>query len=176
MPKTLLLLCLLPLTAAAWAAEPIAAAGDEPQFAIDGAVPVDAATIAARAAERARASRLREAATTMRHAAEARHQEAQQACYRKFLVNDCLDDAKRALKAAQIEARKVDGEAREIERSLHRIEVAERDAKRREEAPRRAQEKEEQAAQAKEEQEETRLKVERRRAEKEQKIGGGLPR
>lgn len=120
-----------------------------------------------RVAAREHAGELRHQATAMKRDAESRHKAAQDICYRKFLVNDCLDRAKRSLTAAQVEARKLESEARGIERALQRVEVSEREAKRLEDAPRREADKARQAAEARQEQEETRLKLERRRAEKE---------
>lgn len=158
------LLFLLPLTALATAAEPQSAASSTPAAAPSPEM---------RTAARAHAGELREQATKMKRDADARHKETQNACYRKFLVNDCLDQAKRDLRAKQVEARKLESEAREIERSLQRVEVGEREAKRLADAPRREAEKQREAAAARAEQEETRLKLEERRAEKARKLGGG---
>ena len=107
-------------------------------------------------AQRARAEQ-------MRRDADARYSEEQQACYAKFLVNDCLDAAKKKRTAAMIEAREIDLPAREFQRDAKRAELDARDQKRADEAPQRAAEQEQQA-------EEFRATEARRAAEREQKI------
>ena len=68
--------------------------------------------------EQAEAQRQR--AETMRQSAEKRHAEEQAACYRKFLVNSCLDDTKKRYTNAMIEARQLDIPAREFQREAKR--------------------------------------------------------
>jgi colicin import membrane protein len=95
-------------------------------------------TLEEAAAQRARAEQ-------MRDAAEKNFVAEQQACYDKFLVNSCLDDAKKRRTAALIEARNVDIPAREFQREAKRAEVDAKDQKRAAEAPRRAAEEQAQA-------------------------------
>ena len=111
--------------------------------------------------EEADAQRAR--AEQMRRDAEQRYVDEQQLCYAKFLVNDCLDAAKKKRTAAQIEARELDLPAREFQRAARRAEVDAKEQKRADEAPQRAAEQEQQA-------EEFRATEARRAAEREQKI------
>ena len=111
--------------------------------------------------EEADAQRAR--AEQMRRDADARYAEEQQACYAKFLVNDCLDAAKKKRTATMIEARELDLPAREFQRDAKRADVDARDRKRADEAPQRAAEQQQQA-------EAFRAEEARRAAEREQKI------
>lgn len=65
----------------------------------------------------------RKAADQMREAAEARFAEEEAACYKKFLVNDCLVDAKKRRTQSMIDARNLEAPARDFEREAHRTEV-----------------------------------------------------
>jgi len=78
---------------------------------------------------------LRGEAATIRHAAEARHKDAQTLCWKKFLVSFCLSDAAKAMRDEKSRAHALDKEARDIERSLRKREFAAREAKRLEQAP-----------------------------------------
>jgi hypothetical protein len=82
-----------------------------------------------------KARRLREDAEAIRHAAEAQLAVAKQACWKKFLVSACLDDAAQASRSEKSRAHAKDKEAREIEREIRKREFAEREAKRLEQAP-----------------------------------------
>ena len=113
-------------------------------------------TLAEADAQRARAE-------AMRQAADQRLVEEQQACYAKFLVNDCLDAAKKRRTAAQIEARELDLPAREFQREAKRAEADAKDAKRIADAPRRAAEQQQQS-------EDFRASEAARAAEREKKI------
>jgi len=93
--------------------------------------------------EEANAQRAR--ATQMHDAAEQNFIAEQEACYAKFLVNSCLDDAKKRRTAALIEARQFDIPAREFQREAKRAEVDAKDAQRAADAPRRAAEEQAQA-------------------------------
>lgn len=116
--------------------------------------------------ERARVRELKQQADNARQAAEKKFQADQSACYDKFLVSACLDDARKARSAALVAARRPDSEAREIERRLRQREADEREARRAADAPRRAAEAAEQAARNKAEQEEAMQRVARRQAER----------
>ena len=95
--------------------------------------------------EQAEAQRQR--AETLRQSAEKRHAEEQAACYRKFLVNSCLDDAKKRYTDAMIEARQLDLPAREFQREAKRQEVEAEKAAREAERPAREAEQRDKAEQ-----------------------------
>ena len=81
----------------------------------------------------------RKEAERMRAAAESRFNEEQAACYKKFLVNDCLADAKKRRTRSLIEARNLEAPARDFEREAHRAEVERKEAQRAVELPQREQ-------------------------------------
>ncbi len=78
--------------------------------------------------EQASAQRARAAA--MRDEAERRHEAEKNACYSKFLVNDCLADAKKRYTATIVEARRLDQPARDFEREARRRDVEAEEAQR----------------------------------------------
>ncbi len=86
----------------------------------------------------------RKAADQMREAAETRFAEEQAGCYKKFLVNDCLEGAKKRRTQSMIEARNLDAPARDFEREAHRAEVEAKEALRAKETPQRELEQKEQ--------------------------------
>ena len=94
-------------------------------------------TLEAAAAQRQEADRMRKSAEDL-FAAE------QAACYKKFLVNDCLEDAKKRRTQSMIEARNLDAPARDFEREAHRAEVEAKEALRAKETPQRELEQKEQ--------------------------------
>lgn len=102
-------------------------------------------------------------AVQMRDAAEQNFIAEQQACYDKFLVNSCLDDARKRRTQALIDARNVDLPGREFQREAKRAEVDAKEQKRAAEAPQRAAEQQQQAA-------EYRVEESARAAEREKKI------
>jgi hypothetical protein len=71
--------------------------------------------------EEARALRVR--AETLKIEAGKRHQADQEACYKSFLVNDCLATARATHTASLIQARELDKTGRDVEREAHRREV-----------------------------------------------------
>ena len=77
-------------------------------------------------------------AESMRQTAEQDFIAEQQACYSKFLINACLDDARKKRTATLIEARQIDLPAREFQRAAKRAEVDAREQQRIDDAPRRA--------------------------------------
>ena len=79
----------------------------------------------------------RRLAEQMRTEAEERFAREQPACYKKFLVNDCLEDAKKQRTQSMIEARKLEVPARDFEREAHRAEVEGKAAQRDAELPKR---------------------------------------
>lgn len=88
-------------------------------------------------AQRKRASELREAA-------DARFAEEEQACYKKFLANKCVDEARTRYRQSVIYARKLDIPAREFQREARRAEVDGKTAKRVAEQPARDAERQQQ--------------------------------
>jgi colicin import membrane protein len=74
------------------------------------------------------ASAQRERAKAMRAEAERQQKEAQDRCYSKFLVNDCLAAAKKRYTEAIVEARRLDQPARDFEREAKRQERAAKEA------------------------------------------------
>ncbi|MBK7355860.1 MAG: hypothetical protein IPI94_07365 [Propionivibrio sp.] len=87
----------------------------------------------------------RERVKQMRSEAEQRYTTEQTACYKKFLVNSCLDDAKKRYTRTMIEARKLDIPAREFQRDAKRADVEAKEAQRAADLPRRESEQKEQA-------------------------------
>lgn len=81
------------------------------------------------------ARELRERASALRAEAKRRHEAAQPECWKKFLVNACLEDARQAQREEERKARALDKEARDIERDVRRDDAAGREAQRAEELP-----------------------------------------
>ena len=88
----------------------------------------------------------RKAADRMREAAEARFAEEEAACYKKFLVNSCLEDAKKRYTQSLIEARNLDIPARDFQRDAKRTEADAKEAKRAADMPQREVDQRAQAA------------------------------
>lgn len=82
-----------------------------------------------------RASVLEGEADREQKAAEAALKAENEVCYKKFLVSDCLDAAKRKHTAAMRAAKNKELEAGELERDVKRRDVAADDARRAAEAP-----------------------------------------
>lgn len=116
-------------------------------------------------AQQARVRELRTQATEIRQAAEKKHDEAQVTCWKKFFVTACHDDAKKELQVRQAEARKLEAEAREIDRLLRKRDIEEREAQRVEEAPRREEAAAKRAEKNRQDQEAAMQRVEKRQAE-----------
>lgn len=76
---------------------------------------------------------MREQARQMRDAAQQTHAAAQQACWKKFLVSACLEDAKMAMREKEREAKALEIEAGHIERRIRLHEQEEKTARRDEE-------------------------------------------
>jgi hypothetical protein len=98
-----------------------------------------------RTLEEADAQRAR--AESMRKTAEERHIAEQNECYKKFLVNSCLEDAKKRYTQSLIEARNLDIPARDFQRDAKRTELAAKEAKREAETPKREADQKAQGAQ-----------------------------
>lgn len=78
---------------------------------------------------------LRTRASQMRNAIEKEYAETQKVCWNKFLVSRCQDQAKVKRREALEEVRRLEAQARDTERELHRREAADREAKRDAEQP-----------------------------------------
>lgn len=115
-------------------------------------------------------------ATEMRNTADKRLAEEQAACYKKILVNSCLDDAKKSHTQAMIDARKVDNPARDFQREAHRAEVEARAAQRAADAPGRTAEQQAQGERYRAEQAAKDAEREKKLAEREQKAAEGRQR
>lgn len=111
---------------------------------------------------------LKEQAGAIHEAARNRFKEQEASCWKKFLVSDCIDDAKIAHKEETRKASELERQAREIERDVRKREFAMREARRIEEAPRKEAEALERAAKNKAAQEEA-----QRRLEEKQKGAAG---
>ena len=72
----------------------------------------------------------RERAAQMRKDSDALYASEQEECYKKFLVNSCLDSAKKRHARTTIEARKLDSAGRDFQREAKRAEVEAKEAKR----------------------------------------------
>lgn len=126
--------CCAALLAALWlGAPPAARAADKPA---EPPVPTP------RTLEEADAQRDR--ATALREAADVRFAEEEQACYKKFLANKCVEEARARHIQAVIDARKLDIPAREFQREARRAEVDGKTAKRIAEQPARDAERQQQ--------------------------------
>ena len=118
---------------------------------------------------REKALALRTQAGEMRSEAERTLAAETKACWKKFLVTRCQDNAKLAKQEKLAAAREIEGTAREIERTLRKIEFAEREARFAEEAPQREAENAARAEKNRLEQEEAMQRVEQKRLEAEQR-------
>lgn len=80
-------------------------------------------------------TRLKEQASALRQEAEARLKTQSAECYSKFFVNSCLDDAKKQRTASVVEARKLEAQAREMERDMRARDKATEAARKAAEGP-----------------------------------------
>lgn len=103
---------------------------------------------------------LKEQGAAIHEAARNRYKEQESACWKKFLVSDCIDDAKIAHKEEARKANELERQAREIERDVRKREFAMREARRIEDAPRKEAEALERAAKNKAAQEEAQRRLE----------------
>ena len=76
------------------------------------------------------ANAMRERAKQMNKEADAVLESDQAECYKKFLVNSCLDDAKKRHLQTTLEARKIDAAGRDFQREAKRTESEAKEAKR----------------------------------------------
>lgn len=158
-----LVLLLIALPAAAQAPE--AAQAPVTTQAPDPVAPAAVEALPDRGQRLERAKTLHEEANGIRRAAEEINVQAKKACWDRFLVSACLEDARMALRDETARARKLDQEAREIEREVKKQDIAEREARRIEEAPRKAAEAAAQAEKNRLAQEEALRRVAEKQAE-----------
>ena len=76
------------------------------------------------------ANALRERAKQMDKKADTLYKADQTECYKKFLVNSCLDDAKKRHLQTRLEARKLDAAGRDFQRAAKRADAEAKEAKR----------------------------------------------
>ena len=117
----------------------------------------------------ARAKSLHEQADAQRSETEAAFAAETKACWEKFLVTHCQEEAKQTKQEKLSAVRKIEQEAREIDRDLRKREFAEREAKRIAEAPQRAADAAAQAGKNRQAQQEALERVEKKRLEIEQR-------
>lgn len=116
-----------------------------------------------------RSKALHEKADLMREGAEATFTAENNACWQKFLVSSCQNDAKKARTARLIEARRIQQEARAIDEKLRKANFAENQATKAAEDPKRAADAAEQAEKNRKAQQEAIERVEKKRQEAEQR-------
>ncbi len=109
-------------------------------------------------------------------AANAELTEADRACYGKFLVNRCRDEAHKAHVVATREARRLENEGRAIEREVKREQLAEKDRERAASEPQRDQEHADKARQVAAEREQAAAERAAKLADKERKAEEGVRR
>jgi colicin import membrane protein len=105
---------------------------------------------------------LKEQANAMHEAARNRYKEEEAACWKKYLVSSCIDDAKQQHRQESRKANELEHQAREIERDVRKRDFAQREAKRIEDAPRKEAEAAAKAAKNKADQEEAQRRMEAR--------------
>lgn len=124
----------------------------------------------------ARADALIAEAKGKQSVADAEFSAADRACYQKFLVNRCRDEAKKAHVLATREARRIENEGRAIEREVKREQLAEKDRERAANEPQRSAEHEEKAQQVAVERQQAEVERAARLAGKEKKAEEGARR
>lgn len=109
-----------------------------------------------------RVRELRDQASTIRADAKRAYEAAQPGCWKKFLVNACMEDARQTQRAEDRKARALDKEARDLEREVKRQDAAEREARRIEELPEKEADAAARAEKNRKAAEAARLKMERK--------------
>ena len=130
-----------------------------------------AAPPALRTLEEADAQRAR--ASEMRNQAEKTLTAEQAACYQKFLVNSCLEDAKKKYTNTVIEARQLDQPARDFQREHKRAEVEAKEKQRASDNAQRAIDQQQQATDYRNKEAERAAERERKKAAKAEKAAAG---
>ena len=121
--------------------------------------------------EEAHAQRAR--AEVLKAEAEKRYAAEQDACYRKFLVNDCLDEAKKIHTESMLKVRELDQAGRQVEREANRRDVEAREAARAAELPQREAQQRAQAERHRAEEAGKAAERERKLADKARQAGEG---
>ena len=130
-----------------------------------------AAPPALRTLEEADAQRAR--ASEIRNQAEKTLTAEQAACYQKFLVNSCLEDAKKKYTNTVIEARQLDQPARDFQREHKRAEVEAKEKQRASDNVQRAIDQQQQATDYRNKEAERAAERERKKAAKAEKAAAG---
>jgi len=112
------------------------------------------------------AKNLREQADALKNDAEARFIREDAACYQKFLSNECRDKVKKARSQSIADSRKLESEARAIDRRVRLRDALVHEQERREALPQRAKEQAEQAQKFREAQEQAEAARVKRLADK----------
>lgn len=112
-----------------------------------------------------RSKALHEKADLMRQEAESKFTAENTACWQKFLVSSCQKDAKKTKTERLMEARRVESEAKEIDRKLRIAKFAQDQATKAQEDPKRKADAAAQAEQARKEREEAMARVEKNKQE-----------
>ena len=121
--------------------------------------------------EQANAQRLQ--AKQMQDSAEKNLVAEQAACYKKFLVNSCLEDAKKKYTNTVIEARQLDQPARDFQREHKRAEVEAKEKQRASDNAQRAIDQQQQATDYRNKEAERAAERERKKAAKAEKAAAG---
>lgn len=112
-----------------------------------------------------KARSLKDQGKEIRSAADTQLQEDLAACWKKFLVTRCMDQAKQVKYERFTEARQLEQEARDIERELRRREAEAREARWAVDIPRKEADAAAQAEKNRQAQQEAMERVERKQAE-----------
>jgi hypothetical protein len=112
-----------------------------------------------------RSRALHEKSDLMRQDAETKFAEENNACWQKFLVSSCQKDAQKTKTARLMEARRIEQEAKEIDRKVRISNFAEHQRTKEAEAPQKAADAAEQAEKNRKEREEAMARVEKNKQE-----------
>lgn len=123
---------------------------------------------------RQRGAALHEQAKQMRAAAAARHAAAERTCPDELFAATCMDDAGKKRTEEERVAKRIEREARDIDRRAKAHEREVKAARRAEDAPQREAEAARRAEKNRKEQEEAMRRVERKRAEDERRQSGRM--
>ncbi|MBI4989205.1 MAG: hypothetical protein HZC23_10330 [Rhodocyclales bacterium] len=119
---------------------------------------------------------LKSESSKLQSAAQQKRKEADVACWKKTLVSSCLSDAKREYLDSMAAARKLDVEAKQIERQVRERDRVTRRARQAEEAPKKQAATEKKVAKAKEQGAAQQQQREEKAAERERKAEQGSAR
>jgi colicin import membrane protein len=124
----------------------------------------------------ARAAELRGEAVRRNDAAETLYQEQEAACFRKFLVNRCRDNAYQEFRTATRDAKRLENEGKSIERQVKKEQYSQRDLEAAASAPERAAQLEAREIETAAARSEAELNEARTRADKERQAEEGARR